>query len=49
MRRKYLTPEFEVVELSLRQEILALSDPETSTPVGGDDLPRESGLDDFFG
>lgn len=36
MKKKYSSPEFEFVNLSLTDKILVLSDPEFTDPGGGD-------------
>lgn len=46
MRRVYVSPELEILKLSLQGEILALSTPENTIPEEGGDLPRDG--DDLF-
>ena len=48
MRNKYIAPDLEISLFSLKTDILALSNPENSTPEEGGDLPRDD-MDDLFG
>lgn len=46
MKIKYMSPDFEIIDLTLQWDVLGASNPEYSTPEEGDDLPRTSSLDD---
>ncbi len=47
MRNKYIAPDLEISHISLQVDVLGVSNPESSTPEEGGDLPRE-GSDDLF-
>lgn len=50
MRREYVTPELDIRSLALSVDILGVSNPESSTPEEGGNLPRTtSPEDELFG